>query len=387
MASIVHSGDEAVVKLPTTAPDGGSFKVTVSGGSLTSAPAEISLLEEGDRVDVPHTTATPPVAVVVDARDGTCQQDLRWNITDAAHLNSDLEDGCADPQEVAVFSTDHGMSFEAGEKVGATGGTTGGVPPWTSGEDLLARSTLPAMRDVGISVRVHVHDTLRAQVAVDAGLEALALPNAFYRAGKTGIQFTLADSSIGSGPMSFDVSDCRNSTVMATLGVDLTQRRLYLVYVQEITPNAWKGWTCTRMQDDQGAVSFISATSKGATTAAHELGHLMGLGAPLPKDGHSGSPMLPLYGFDYTNLMWVGEDLSRALPRTGLTLGQAFRMNLDRHSWLVHVHPLATEPKQCQCDPYVAAACPVMSLGVMDLPPPPSKVPNLVCKADPWPPV
>jgi len=381
VASISSAGDGAVVKAPTTIPAGGSFQVTVSDGTLTSGPATISLLAEGDEVDVPHTPPTPPAAVVLDAREGTCQQDLRWNVTNAAYLAANLEAGCSDPEEVAVFSTDHGVSFEAG----AVAGVTGSVPPWTSGDDILARGTLPAMRDVGVSIRVHVHDTLRAQVAVDAGLEAIALPNAFHRMGKTGIEFSLADSSIGSGPMTFDVSDCRNATVLAGLGVDLTVQRLYVVYVQEITPNAWRGWSCTRMPGDAGAVSFVSATSKGPTTAAHEFGHQMGLSAPLPKDGHSGSPILPFYGFDYTNLMWVGEDLTRALPRTGITLGQAFRMNLDRHSWRVHVHPLDTTPKHCQCNPYLAGVCPVMYLDVNDVPPPPSTYPNPVCKADPWP--
>lgn len=397
---VTGSGETAVVDIPSNF-SGTTFRVFASAGGLKSSPATVKLSSglKGDRVKLQPTPGVPPMAVVVDAGDmgdGKCKQDMRWNVTGVAVLGRNLyRDTCAAPEEVAVFSTDHGMLFATDAASSTTGAGTGEaamtnaakalgvVPPWTSSEDVLTRAALPAMQDVPVALRIRVDDTLASQT-MTAAFQEISLASAIFAAGRTGIQFSVS-STDSAGPVSFDVGDCSNLTALAKLGVDLAKDSLYVAYVQEITPNDPKGLTCERMPSDHGVLAVVSASAKAPTTAAHELGHVMGLNAPLPLYGHSGWPNFPLWGFDYTNLMWVGETITRPLPRSGITLGQAFRMNLDSHSWLVHIHPPpAGGIRQCQCDVYKTGVCPVMSLSVMDLAPRPSTYPDPTCTTDPW---
>ncbi|HZE94632.1 MAG TPA: hypothetical protein VEZ49_07960 [Gemmatimonadales bacterium] len=97
------------------------------------------------------------------------------------------------------------------------------------------------------------------------------------------------------------------------------------------------GYTCPR-DPTIGTVILMSQNWKGTSSLAHELGHAFGLHEP--DGGHTNA----LEGFSYTNMMWSREGDATGFSRRLFTLGQAFRINLDDHSW--HPYPGVT-PINC----------------------------------------
>lgn len=99
-------------------------------------------------------------------------------------------------------------------------------------------------------------------------------------------------------------------------------------------------------------------------TLAHELGHVLGLRIPFPLEGlpctwgHTNS--IPGYmpcgsEFRFGNLMWDGS-----VKVAHISLGQAFRMNFDSHSWLNRPGAVPERfARACQSNPSVRTyACP-----------------------------
>jgi hypothetical protein len=205
------------------------------------------------------------------------------------------------------------------------------------------------------------------------------LASAIFALGKTGIDFEIQETLVGANPIEFDTLNCDNATYLAGLNVHVDQKRLHVLYVDKLKPD-WNGYACTRIPPQEGTVVVVSMTAP-PNTAAHELGHAFALNAPLPKHGHTGR-FVPIHGFAYNNLMWIGNDYDRPLARTHLSLGQAYRMNLDWHSWLIKEFNLSDQ-KQCQCGPYHSDECPVLYLDVVDISAwAGSQYP--ICEVDPW---
>ena len=382
---LVPNSAGVVVGLPPSlGPEG--FWVKAAALDFADAQARIRLIASSmnDRLSLPHTSGAPAEAVLLDAEGNTCLQDFRINVAGHADLGQNLIGDCGDPTEVAVFSVDHGMLFESG-----TGPASDPVPPWTPAREILDRGTLPPIHSVPVHFRIRVEPGKHADAEADARKEGLEIASKIFLKARVGIDFVLdPGNNIGSLDVAtatdtFDPADCENSTVLTSLGVDLTTKGLYAVYVPGIKDSSgdnWKGWSCTRLQGQDFSVVVVSNLTKSPTTAAHELGHAFGLNAPLPKYGHTGK-IPEIYGFDYTNVMWVGETMDMLVSRTHFSLGQAFRMNLDRHSWLVHEFSLPIQ-KDCQCDPYEAKECPFLFLDLIDRVPP--SFPAPFCTPDPW---
>lgn len=144
---------------------------------------------------------------------------------------------------------------------------------------------------------------------------------------------------------------------------------LNVVYVEQIfkpapTPGdlapTWAGYTCP-WDAFAGTVILVSVKDRSTSTLAHELGHAFGL--LVPDFGHTDYDP----GFSHSNLMWHMEEDETGATRSGVTLGQAFRMNVDSLSWIFRTG-LPTWPRR-QCDSlYVGKLCPPLSKDIVPLP-------------------
>lgn len=147
----------------------------------------------------------------------------------------------------------------------------------------------------------------------------------------------------------------------------LAPESLNVVYVDDILdpPSASEvavsarlaGYSCPR-DLSAGWVVLISRQLRSGGTLAHELGHALGLLEP-----HWGHTRFQP-GFSYTNLMWPYETDAARAARSSFTLGQAFRINIDDHSWL----PMLTGTSR-NCDSLgVDRSCPPLESDVVALP-------------------
>lgn len=117
------------------------------------------------------------------------------------------------------------------------------------------------------------------------------------------------------------------------------------------------GYACTA-DPVIGSVIFISMPLRNAGTLTHELGHALGLLEP--EWGHT--KYLP--GFSYTNMMWPYEWDATTVPRSTFSLGEAFRLNIDDHSWARRFSGQARD-----CDSLgVGRSCPLLEKDLVKLP-------------------
>jgi hypothetical protein len=328
-----------------TAPGEPLGQVTATVAGITgSASVHVSSLGEGDRVRVPASSPSgPPRAVWLRMDQSACQHDLLVSVVEEAALGQQLGPAC-DPTRVGILGHDRGGLMESAPLSGVA------VPPWTSGVDVMTRTLLPATRSASVALRF-------PSVGGQATLvhEHLDLARAIFARGMTGIAFQVGSEEASPAGAHFLFSDCDDLVRLSNLNVDLTKAFLYVLYVDKIGGGE-RGFTCLR-KATPGAVVVV-AKSAAPTTLAHELGHAMGLHAPLPLWGHVTSGSTPLHGFDVTNLMWVGEHVESAVSRGAISVGQAFRMNADQRSWLVH--ELSLTPWSCPCNPYDRSVCPAL---------------------------
>ena len=151
---------------------------------------------------------------------------------------------------------------------------------------------------------------------------------------------------------------------------------LNVVYVDDILapafgagetsyPSGLRGYSCPP-SEEHGAIILISWAAGLATTLAHELGHTLGL---RDDAGHTNDRE----GFGYTNMMWGGESIDRALARAYFTPGQAFRMNFDTNSWLHRTTDAAAprpKPEQTCGPPEAGLPCPPLAWDIAGPPAP-----------------
>jgi hypothetical protein len=142
---------------------------------------------------------------------------------------------------------------------------------------------------------------------------------------------------------------------------------LNVVYVDQIlaassneevdAPTILSGFSC-QWDPNIGLVIIISKRLRGGGTLTHELGHALGLRAPY--GGHT----LLVDAFSYTNLMWPYEWDAVSAPRSTFSLGQVFRINLDKQSWIARLSGVSR-----LCDPLgIDRSCPILARDLLPLP-------------------
>lgn len=189
--------------------------------------------------------------------------------------------------------------------------------------------------------------TIDANAPGDADADAKWAKRVFQRE-YTGVLLSpIQKNATGSGPFTLKLGpslECQDLiTQLQNLGLVGTspspasssafqKESLNVVYVDDIllppttssltqASTGYTGFTCP--QDQTAGTVILIAAKHSSGTLAHELGHAFGL-------QHTDL----LNGFSYTNMMQSQEsDLTQA-PRSTFSLGQAFRIGIDDHSWL-----------------------------------------------------
>ncbi len=182
----------------------------------------------------------------------------------------------------------------------------------------------------------------------DKALDQLALANEIFEENRVGIFFKERTIDGSSGP--FVIRDLEVSTseferckkanldgyfkdTAAGIGADDRYKKdLNIFYVS--LPTNVRAEVCPQGATTAayGRVIYVNAGYEAYTSLAHELGHALSLRWPL--GGHTHELGDVIGGFDSSNLMWSISDDDAAEGRVHLSLGQAFRMNVDKRSWV-----------------------------------------------------
>lgn len=204
-----------------------------------------------------------------------------------------------------------------------------------------------------VVVPVHLWD------ATDDGLTLfpdLMVARLIYRTSRTGIGFSEVGGDplpIRLAPASVVAENCEAPEAVFGTVFDPTQLALHVFVTQSLDNGNLLGWACRPSADpSRKARAIFLSLGRFTTTLAHELGHVLALLEP--AGGHADCAP----GFDETNLMWRWLSDQQSSNRMDLSLGQAYRIALDRRSWAAVLGMGAINPGP-SCD--VAGTCPPLS--------------------------
>jgi hypothetical protein len=358
--------------------------VTASVSGVVSAPSarivvvpDPSTTNEDRVVHEPHGDGDmPAIALVTGMREsdvGTtlCTTDSVFAIVRSAllgHVMAQCPGGQGSAgSEVALFSSKQAMLPEAVN--------------WTLGNDAVDQAgiqmpvrTLPVVLWIAIDGRNLESPTASAladlrQRVKDQATDDVELANAIFAANRVGAavsidagspQILTTFSSLGRPDFSCPDGD---RIIQEASSLTPVEGKLNVYYVDELGPHV-RGLTCTLSRNRAEDLVYVSWAAHSPPTLAHEVGHSLGL--LFPDDGHTQS----LAGFDPTNLMtsYLPDDQAAGI-RDHLTLGQAFRMNVDSASWLNlpasgPIREASALRLACPCDPYVSRPCPGLPVDV-----------------------
>ena len=371
--AIVSKGDDSVlvraldsdvlVKETLTA----TVATNAPGGGTMSAPADILInpTNRPDSVFADDRSHVPPDVMLMDYTLPAA------NVTDsiiafvAASPYGDFKTGAG---EVARFASDQRFSSDS-------------VKFRTSGDpvDFTSQSTATQSVDrtpLQLTLTIWIASTdpdAPGMIADDVDRAQQIFSR--HRTGLTLSKSVNAASSSGSYLLEAEPPDYKCPQLkehLQNLGVPApgqTDKSLRVVYVDEIlvgnasevSPSVWAGYTCP-WDADAGIVVLVALKTKSHTTLTHELGHVLGLLAP--DWGHTDN----VAHFSHSNIMWHTDEDESTAPRSGFTLGQVFRMNLDARSWLFRAG-FAPERRKRTCDPSGGStACPQLDREIVPLP-------------------
>lgn len=334
--------------------------------------------EAGSVLRLTHELNDPPDAVLLDWDQWlatACGTDTSGVVAMAgeAHLDFALEPGC--PSEVAAFST-------------RKRATLGPAPSAVS--ELPEVSLTPSATDLTVPRNVLVHmrwdfvntteESGDTEVDVAMAMAAASLTaGQIFRTNRTGITFSwVRFPEASGGDFSGEVfpHTCNDITLTESLGVPRTgtalnivgaegtfiagraapdgerlpEHEVYVVLVPKISPQM-RGYACEENRF-RGPVIVLDWSELWPTTLAHELGHIFGMFSEMFDDGHTDA------SFTRANLMQEAGDMCEGASRLELTVGQAYRMNFARGSWLRLLHDdFDGAPKACDRSD-VEGACP-----------------------------
>lgn len=366
LTALTEGGDSIVVRAEqVTSMQSPSVSATLPGWT---AGAQVKILAPA--------TPGPPDTIVADNRIGVAPDVVLVHDGTGAGPTGDsmvafvgtglLGDFKSGTGEVVRFSTDRGFeirpwSWQPGpDRVDLT---TGALTPE-------ARAAVQAGARLSFTITQATTGDERGTISLDVGFAFSVL--ARQRTGVVLDSVVRTAAAFGNFVLELDDTPERPclglGQQLERLGVDrrtLRRDSLNVVYVDDIVGPAgastgYSGYSCP-FDNQVGAVIFISELERSGPTLAHEMGHALGLMEP--AFGHTWG----LQGFSYTNLMWTSASDAEKGARATLTLGQAFRMNLDSNSWLVRLGLWTGMARRCD-SLRVPGACPLLDRDIRGLP-------------------
>jgi hypothetical protein len=345
MAAMMHSGKIVVRRW---ARNGLRLSIVLAWAGPWARPVPFSA---GDRVILPPNLPGTGDAVVVlqGGTSGGCVYDQlrkgRGTITVGQLVPST---GCS--SDAILFAQGRAMrTTHAG---------------WTTGDDQVTLLSPPTR------LRVEFHMVQVASggpAAVQAGRDTVRAISLFNR-NRVGIIFRTDTviSALNSAQVAM-IGDRCDPVALANLakaGAPLYDSKRLNVYFVPGTPGGFRGRNCF----PQGFpnVIYISIAGDSPGTLAHEFGHALALqDPPGHRTGHTGVMSTPkINGFVYQNLMWTGLYDQQALAQRHFSIGQAYRMNMDKTSW-VNLMGLVPGRVARTCHPSVpedSIPCPMLAL-------------------------
>ena len=300
-----------------------------------------------------------PAVLAVDGQGmNTCLGDELFEGSGTIDLKDRIEGTSGCPTEVVAFTGDRAVELD-------------GTPVWS--HDPAKPVELTLKPPVGVELRFYVPSGA-PQVEQDAQDE-MDLATALFAKNRAGLVFT-SPSTMAYSPAQKavigDGCDVAASLVIAGAGTGLYDPdRINVYYVNRInSSDSYLGYNCYQKPIAVGGMSalgenviYISIDNRAPTTLTHELGHALGL---RDKAGHTNG----VAGFTKRNLMLSGISLADQAAQDHLSLGQGYRMSLDRLSWLNHSRPSGAAPvragdsRSCQTAvmPALGDPCPALVL-------------------------
>jgi hypothetical protein len=349
---------------------------------MEGQPATVVVIRESgsqpdDRVLALHEDRAAPGAVVANRLKEpggliNCMADETVVFVQSGIVKEQLSQCERGKNDVAVFSSKQAMAYR--KDVDWQSGDPGGTEI-----DVTDAQSAPRELKVAIWIGVPEGTSLEDKQEISEIVEReVDLANSIFGRHRVGIEVSVEDQAPKFISIDWDTPyGCSDQMGGHTGGV------LNVYYVNKIgyegLQMAWRGANCPGTEGAPDDKIFIAWTSHSETTLVHELGHALSL--VVPGTGHTDE----VAGFGPNNSMWSGADDGGENPRDHFSLGQAFRMNMDRFSWLNHLQgggaavmaedsataTAAFEVLDCQCMQFSTTPC---SRLATDITPPPSGV-------------
>ena len=271
------------------------------------------------------------------------------------NLGDRIEDKVICPSEVTAFTGGQAVELD-------------GTPTWS--HDLTDPLEMTMRAPLSVPIRLYVPS---GWAEPQKARDELNLATTLAAQNRAGLVFA-APSSVTYSPAQATIigTGCGGVANLTLNGpasglYDPNVINVYYVYNSE----GWAGYNCHVVPLPTAAttgsvadnVIFISIWYRAVTTLTHELAHSLGMrGAVAHVNG--------LAGFTTKNLLMSGVDLNTTAAQDHLSLGQVYRMSLDKLSWLNHTRPNGAAPirsgtsRVCQNSPLRAPnePCPRLAL-------------------------
>ena len=388
---IQNSGDVAFVTLPSTAgritvfaqltaTASGSSNIEATSAGVTGTSTITVTTARGDELESDSAPqfdrvlaeALDPeiVALVIQGEESAGPlQDHVMAVTGAVDLGMNVGPRGSDGVSELV-------AFAKGRTAFARG-PDGTSAAWTTGRDVIDADPLTGLVGGGRTINVRVGRPPDGSLTDIWAEDQVAAAQELFDENRLGIELYYGGSFLhtrvdGQGvPVGVDSPSGACAVVDEDLDGDPLMKagvaNLYILWVPYIKANnnTLRGWACVPEDPALEAVwaaraIYISQSSYGVSTIAHEIAHHLALWYPYLDPPASHTTDLP--GFTELNLMWGSESLHEAKLRNHLSLGQSYRMNFDAGSWLNLrvVAPGGRWTRDCQYEPH-SGLCPALA--------------------------
>lgn len=363
------------LQAPSVGPFPLNFTVTASFSGYAPVTIQVHVVDAtvpgtGDWVAAQHNADDPPAIALVDGESGgVTVQDALVAFVGAGSLGYFRCPGATSCGELTFFSriqpihresaigfTDGCEAFDFAGGVAFPGCTTRTLSPIARKVPVNAGRVFILSSDASLAAAAlsTMHPSLYPPTIDPAGIVArdIAYTQKVLADGRTGLVFDpvahrvpTAETDITFGPsMSCTGGMPSVRDQLQTAGVPTPPPdQITIVYVGKLLQHdgnvaaGYNGVTCLG-QAGESTIILINWSEWNGTVLAHELMHALGPWMDAPW-GHTNS----VDGFNENNVLWEGESGYIRVPRSQITLGQAFRLSMD--SWSIFHRTAEPFPK------------------------------------------